>query len=125
MLKFITTHYLDNIEVSEEEWRKALNDDIEAESKSWGKFNLKSSIFSDLGNGRDIIINDHLYKRRTVTEYNAPRELLSDIVFDGNFDMLYEVLDSMPDEELFALLSKVKHVTAKDSKLYLSDKKDW
>lgn len=125
MIKFITTHYIDNIAVTQEEWTKSLEDSIEKERPKWKGYNLKGSIYSDLGNGRDVIIGGHDYKRRTVSEYNNPHELLTDIIFNGDFDMLYEALDSMSDEELFSLLSRVKHITAEDDKLYLSDKKDW
>lgn len=123
-MDYITTHFRDDIEISFKEWDKLIDEDIVTENKNLG-WDITGAVSSDLGNSRDIYINGHSYKRRTVTVYDSAKELLDELIWDGHYDIICDVLKELSEEEIFTIISKIKYVTINDDKLLLRDEKDW
>lgn len=120
----ITTYYRDDKEMSFEEFEKIFDEDLEKENESLG-WDIKGAVYSDWGNGRDVELNGHEYKCRTVEIYDSAKELFDDFMFEGYYDMLFDVLKEMSETEIFNIVSKLKCVDVKDGKLMLKDKNDW
>ena len=124
IMNYINTYFRDGKSVSYEEWNKMLKEDIEKENK-YSSWNVSDAIHSDIGNGRDVEANDHDYSSRTDILYDSAKELFEDLMCDGQYDVIFDVLKEMSEEEIFHIVSKMKCVNIKDNKLLLKDEKDW
>lgn len=124
MADYITTHSRDGKQVSFEEWDKGIKEDLakENENSTW---DITGAVYSDLGNGRDIELNGHFYERRTNILYDSAKELFDDLMFDGQYDVIFDVLKEMTEDEIYNIVSRMSCVTVKDKKLLLKDEKDW
>lgn len=120
----ITTFYRDDKEISFEEFKKIFKEDLEKENATLG-WDISGAVYSDWGNGRDVELNGHEYKCRTVELYDSAKELFDDFMFEGYYDILFDVLKAMSETEIFNIVSKMKCVDVKDGKLMLKDKNDW
>ena len=123
-MDYITTHFRDRKELSFEEWSKMIDEDLDKENESLG-WNISGAVYSDLGNGRDIELNGHYYQRRTNILYDSAKELFDDLMSDGQYDVILDVLKKMTEKEIYNIVSKMKCVNVKDNKLLLKDEKDW
>lgn len=124
-MKYIDIYFKDGTEVSCEEWYAMINEDIEKVQEQHSAFWV-SAVHSDLSNGRDVQINGHNYQQRTNILYDSAKELFEDLMFDGHYDVIVDVLKEMTEEEIFNVLSKSKCISAKENKqLLLIDEKDW
>lgn len=123
-MNYITIYFRDEKQVSHEEWNKMLKEDIEKENEYF-TWNISDAVYSDIGNGRDIEVNGHDYSIRTDLLYDSAKELFNDLMFDGHYDEIFDVLKEMTEEEIFNIVSKIKCVNIKDNKLLLKDEKDW
>lgn len=123
-MDYITTHFRDGKELSFEEWNKMIDEDLDKKNESLG-WNISGAVYSDLGNGRDIELNGHYYQRRTDILYDSAKELFDDLMSDGQYDVILDVLKKMTEKEIYNIVSKMKCVNVKDNKLLLKDEKDW
>ena len=123
-MDYITTHFRDGKELSFEEWNKMIKEDLNKENESL-TWDISGAVYSDLGNGRDIELNGHYYQRRTDTLYDSSKELFDDLMCDGQYDVIFDVLKEMTEEEISCIVSKMKCVNVKDDKYLLKDEKDW
>ena len=123
-MNYITTHFRDGKELSFDEWKRIFNEDLDKENKSLG-WDISGAVYSDLGNGRDIILNGHSYQRRTNILYDSAKELFDDLMWDGEYEVIFDVLKEMTEKEIFNIVSKIKCVNIQEDKLLLKDKMDW
>lgn len=124
-VKYVTTHSIDGKEVSFEEWRNNLQKDVKKENEELG-WDISSATYSDIGNGRDVDVNGHYYEQRTHRLYDSGKELFDDLMSEGQYDVILDVLTEMSEVEIFNIISKLKCVTVKtNNKLLLKDEKDW
>lgn len=124
-MKYIDTYFRDGTKVSCEEWSQMLKIDLEIEQKS-RSWDVAGVVYSDIGNGRDVEVNGHYYQQRTDFLYDSAKELFEDLMFDGHYDMIIDVLKEMTEEEVFNILSKSKCIHVKENRqLLLKDEKDW
>ena len=123
-MDYITTYYRDDKEISFEEFKKIFKEDLEKENETLG-WDISGAVYSDWGNGRDVTLNKHEYKCRTVSLYNSAKELFDDFMSEGYYDILFDVLKEMSEDEIFNIVSKMKCVNVQDGKLMLKDTNDW
>lgn len=123
-MDYITTHFRDGKELSFEEWKKMFNEDLDKENESL-TWDISGAVYSDLANGRDIDLNGHYYERKTDKLYGSAKELFEDLMDDGHYDVIFDVLKEMSEKEIFNIVSKIHCVNIKDDKLLLKDEKDW
>lgn len=123
-MNYITTHFRNGKELSFDEWKRMFNEDLDKENKSLG-WDISGAVYSDLGNGRDIELNGHFYQRRTNILYDSAKELFDDLMCDGEYEVIFDVLKEMTEEEIFNIVSKIKCVNIQEDKLLLKDKMDW
>lgn len=123
-MAYITTYYRDDKEMSLEKFKKIFDEDLKKENESLG-WDISGAVCSDWGEGRDIELNGHEYKCRTVETYDSAKELFDDFMLEGCYDILFDVLKEMPETEIFNIVSKMKCVDVEDGKLMLKDKNDW
>ena len=123
-MKYIVTHLRDGKELSFEEWKKMFDEDLDKENESL-TWDISGAVYSDLGNGRDIDLNGHYYERKTDKLYDSAKELFEDLMDDGHYHVIFDVLKEMSEEEIFNIVSKMQCVDVKDSKCLLKDEKDW
>lgn len=123
-MDYITTYYRDDKEMSVEDFKKIFKEDLKKENESL-EWDISGAVYSDWGEGRDIEINGHEYKSRTIEIYDSAKELFDDFMFEGYYDMLFDVLKEMSETEIFNIVSKMKCVDVKDGRLMLKDKHDW
>ena len=123
-MEYITTCFRDGTALPFEEWNKMIEEDLNKENESL-TWDISGAVYTDLGNGRDIELNGHYYQRRTDTLYDSAKDLFNDLMFDGQYEVILEVLKEMTEEEIFGIVSKMKCVNVKDDKLLLKDEKDW
>ena len=114
--------------------------DLITKSKSWFKFEYESllacnkkvlvskdnvtwdiiqTVYADLGNGRDMDLNGHLYQRKTNVLYDNAKELLEDLIMEDGACVVLDMLREMPETELLNLLSQVDRIDKHDGKLLL------
>ena len=124
-MKYIDTYFRDGKELSSEEWSQMLKIDLEIEQKS-RNWDVAGVVYSDIGNGRDVEVNGHYYEQRTDFLYDSAKELFEDLMFEGHYDLIIDVLNEMDEEEIFTILSKSKCINVKENKkLLLKDEKKW
>lgn len=123
-MKYITTYLRDGKELSHEEWKKMFDEDLDKENESL-TWDISGAVYSDLANGRDISLNEHYYERKTDRLYDSAKELFEDLMDDGQYDVIFDVLKEMSEKEIFNIVSKMQCVNIKDDKLLLKDEKDW
>ena len=123
-MEYIITHFRDGKELSFEEWNKMINEDLHKENESL-TWDISDAVYSDLVNGRDIELNGHYYQKRTDILYDSSKELFDDLMYDGPYDVILDVLKEMTEEEISCIVSKMKCVNVKDYKYLLKDEKDW
>ena len=123
-MEYIVTRFRDGKEVSFEEWSKMLKEDVEKENE-YSTWNISGAVYLDIGEGRDVEVNGHDYSQIIDSLYDSAKELLNDLIFDGHYDVILEVLKEMTEEETFTIVSKMKCVNVIDNKLLLKDEKDW
>lgn len=118
MTDYITIHLMDGKEISRDEWNKSFEKDldIENEKHTW---DIVQTVYTDLGSGRDMDLNGHLYQRKTNVLYDNAKELLDDLIMEDGAYMVLNMLREMPETELFNLLSKVDRIDKHDRKLLL------
>lgn len=123
-MDYITTYYRDDKAISFEEFKKVFEEDLEKENECriW---DIRGAVYSDWGNGHDVVLNEHEYKCRTDSLYDSAKELFEEFLLDGDYEMLIDVLKEMPEAEIFNIVSKLECVNVKDGKLILKDKMDW
>lgn len=124
MVEYITTYYRDGEPISHEEWSKMLDNDIKEENK-YSTWNIAGAVYTDIGNGRDIEVNGHEYIGRTSLLYDSAKELLNDLMWEGHYEGIFDVLKQMTEEEVFNIVSKIEYVNIQDGKLLLKDEEDW
>lgn len=124
MADYIITYSRDGKQVSSEEWREMLKEDLAKENNEL-TWDISDAVYSDLGNGRDIELNGHFYERRTNMLYNSAKELFDDLMSEGQYDVILDALKEMTEKEIYNIVSKMNCVTVKDEKLLLKDEKDW
>ena len=124
-MDYIITHFKDEKELSYEEWDKMFKEDLDKENESL-TWNISHAVYSDLSNGRDIDLNGHYYQRRMDTLYDTAKELFDDLMLDGKYDVVLDILKEMTEEEIFNIVSRIKYVNVKENgRLLLKDEKDW
>lgn len=123
-MDYITTYYRDDKEISFEEFKKIFEEDLEKENETL-TWDISGAVYSDWGNGRDVTLNGHEYKCRTVRLYNSAKELFDDFMLVGDYDILLDVLKEMSENEIFNIASKMNCVNVQDGKLMLKDTDDW
>lgn len=124
-MKYIDTYFRDGTKVSCKEWYAMINEDIEKVQEQHSVF-WSQAVRSDLCNGRDVKINGHDYQQRTDILYDSAKELFEDLMFEGHYDMIIDVLKEMTEEEVFNILSRSKCISVKENRqLLLKDEKDW
>lgn len=110
----------DDKEIHEEEWRRLLKQDIYEEEVVYN-WEISNYVNTDIGEGREVEVNDHSYQIKTDTVYESAKELFADLMFEGKQEDILSVLDNLPESDLFRILSMVENVTAKDGKLILEE----
>lgn len=122
MTDYISISLRDGVELPRSEWSKFLNEDIDAENatKSW---NIRGTVMTDIGNGRDIEINGHLYQQRNHVLYDSAKELLNEVILYNPNDIL-NILERMPEETIAEIIMKLDNVEKKDEKYLLKDEGD-
>ena len=123
-MKYITTYLRDDKELSVEEWKKMFKEDLDKENESL-TWDISGAVYSDLANGRDMDLNGHYYERKTDRLYDSAKELFEDLIDDGHYDVIFDVLKEMSEKEIFYIVSKIQCVNITDNKLLLKDEKDW
>lgn len=123
-MDYITTYYRDDKEISVEEFKKLFKEDLKKANESL-RWDISGAVYSDWSEGRDVELNGHEYKCRTIEIYDSAKELFDDFMFEGYYDMLFDVLKEMSEAEIFTIVSKMKCVDVKDGKLLLKDRHDW
>ena len=123
-MKYITTYLRDGKELSVEEWKKMFEEDLDKENESL-TWDISGAVYSDLANGRDMDLNGHYYERKTDRLYDSAKELFEDLIDDGHYDVIFDVLKEMSEKEIFYIVSKMQCVNITDNKLLLKDEKDW
>lgn len=123
-MKYITTYIRDGNELSFEEWHKMFDEDLNKENESL-TWDISGAVYSDLANGRDMDLNGHYYERKTDRLYDSAKELFEDLIDDGHYDVVFDVLKEMSEKEIFYIVSKMQCVNITDNKLLLKDEKDW
>ena len=62
----VTSVYLrDGVEMAHDEWWTCLNDDIDA-VQTRHNFYIKNAVYGDVLNGRESVVNQHVYLMRSV-----------------------------------------------------------
>lgn len=122
MTDYIDVNLRDGIELSRAEWVKFLNEDLDAENatKTW---DIRGAVMTDIGNGRDIELNGHLYQQRIHTLYDSAKELLDEVIVNNPNDIL-EILEKMTEETIAEVVMQLENVEKKDGKYLLKDKGD-
>lgn len=118
MTDYITIHLRDGKEISRDEWNKLFKKDLDIENEK-STWNIIQTVYADLGNGRDMDLNGHLYQRKTNVLYDNAKELLEDLIMEDGACVVLDMLREMPETELFNLLSKVDRIDKHDGKLLL------
>lgn len=118
MTDYITVYLRDGEEISRDKWKKLFDEDlnIENEKHTW---DIIQTVYTDLGNGRDMDLNGHLYQMKTNVLYDNAKELLEDLVMEDGACMVLDVLREMPETQLSNLLSKAERIVKHDEKLLL------
>lgn len=126
MEKYITIYLRDNQQISHEEWRNLLKEDVKKDEEKYS-WNVSGAIFSDLANGREVEVNGHYYNSKTDIVYETAKELFEDLIFEGHYDLFFDVLKEMNEEEIFQIVSKMKcvKVDQEAKTLILKDEQDW
>ena len=57
--------------------------------------------------------------------YDSAKELLNDLMWEGHYEGIFDVLKQMTEEEVFNIVSKIEYVNVQDGKLLLKDEEDW
>lgn len=118
----ITTYYRDDKEISFEEFKKIFKEDLEKENETLG---LDIAIYTDWSDEGELVLNEYKYKCRTIRLYNSAKELFDEFMLEGCYDMLFDVLKEMSENEIFNIVSKMSCVNVQDGKLTLKDTADW
>lgn len=118
MTDYITVYLRDGEEISRDKWKKLFDEDlnIENEKHTW---DIIQTVYTDMGNGRDMDLNGHLYQMKTNVLYDNAKELLEDLVMEDGACMVLDVLREMPETQLSNLLSKAERIVKHDEKLLL------
>ena len=118
MTDYITIYLRDGKEISRDEWDKSFKKDLDIENEK-STWDIIQSVYTDLGNGRDMELNGHLYQRKTNVLYDNAKELLEDLIMEDGACVVLDMLREMPETELLNLLSKVDRIDKHDGKLLL------
>lgn len=123
MTDYIDINLRDGVELSRAEWVKFLNEDLDAENatRTW---DIRGTVMTDIGNGRDIELNGHLYQQRNHVLYDSAKELLDEVIVNNPNDIL-EILEKMPEETIAEIIIQLKNVEKKDEKFLLKDERDY
>lgn len=115
-----TTYWLrDNEPVDRISWKELLSSDVRAEAEQIGtdSEHWKLVCNDDLDEGREVEVNGHTYVMMTEFAYSSPKELLEDILDNGDMDAIKTVLLSISEDQLQPLLLKLDNVMLKDGNL--------
>lgn len=118
MTDYITVYLRDGKEIGRDKWKQLFDEDlnIENEKHTW---DIIQTVYTDLGNGRDMDLNGHLYQMETNVLYDNAKELLEDLIMEDGACMVLDVLREMSEVELLNLLSKADRIVKHDEKLLL------
>lgn len=117
-MDYITTYFRDDKVLPFNEFEKMFKEDLEKENEN-STWDITGAVYSDWGNGRDCYLNGHEYKVRTDIFYDSAKELFDDLMCDGQYDVILDVLKEMTEEEIFNIVSRIKRVNTKDGRLLL------
>ena len=119
MAEYICVNLRDGVELPRNEWFKLLQEDIDAENatKSW---DIKGAVMTDIGNGRDIDLNGHLYQQKNHILYDSAKELFDRVVW-SDVNRIIEILEKMPEEKIAEIVMQLENVEKKDEKFLLKE----
>ena len=124
MADCIHHYFRDDEELSYEDWNLLFDKDLDAESEKYD-WDVRSVVYTDYGNGRDIDLNGHEYKSRTDCVYDTAKELLEDMIFDGNQSELIDAIQGLPEEEAARFVSYLNRAQRNKDKFILKDDRDF
>lgn len=124
MPECIHHYYRNDNELSYEEWINLfhIDLDIENENSTW---DIRGAVWADYGNGRDIELNGHMYKCRIDWVYDTAKELLDDMIDNGEDYELVNAIKSLSEEEATMFIKYIDRAKSNEQKFILEDNKDY
>lgn len=121
MANYIDIYLRDGKQISKSEWFELLRRDLDIEINNSGFIGsiFTAAVYTDIQNGRDVDLNGYLYQQRTDIIYDSAHELLEDLITDGEYDTFIDILRSLTEVQLRALLSKSDSIDKQDGKLII------
>lgn len=117
MANYVDIYLRDGKQISKSEWFELLRKDLDIENNNSSGFIFTEAVYTDIQNGRDVGLNGYLYQQRTDIIYDSAHELLEDLIIDGEYDTFIDILRSLTEVQLRALLSKSDSIDKQDGKL--------
>ena len=124
MADWIHHYYRDDEELPYEKWIKLFREDLDKEAEQY-EWDVRSAVWTDYGNGRDLDLNGHEYKTRTDEVYDTAKELLEDMIFDGKHSELIDAIESLTEAEAEMFVKYIDRVKKNEQKFILEDDMDY
>lgn len=122
--EYINHYYRDDEELSYDKWMELFKADLdkEAEEHTW---NIRSAVWTDYGNGKDCYLNGHIYKTRTDYVYDTAKDLLIDMMCEGNQYELLKAIESLSKEEAEMFVRHINRAKKNEQKFILKDNEEY
>lgn len=120
MSEYIERWLRDGTEISKSAWHRLIQEDINVEN-SESTWDITATVNTDIGNGREIELNGHLYQTKTDMLYDTAKELFDELYVCGDYDIIIEILQQLSEEELAAFFTKSERIAVVNGKFVYKD----
>lgn len=120
---YVTRYYRDGRELSQKEWEELFQLDLDEENKE-STWDIVGAVMTDYSEGRDCCLNGHEYASRTDEIYSDAKELIADMINEGQSYELLNALSELPEEEAARFVRHISCVEVAEGKYILKDCND-
>lgn len=110
-IEYITLNCRDGkIIDSQEEWSKLLQQDIDKENEMCICNIAPCYYYSDLDNGREVDINHHIYKYKTICKAHTAKDIFNAMIEEGMYDELFEALNKVDESIIRKVIEQIPSI---------------